>query len=153
MLSSLNAPVLCKKPVQVRCLTRLGTMCNLTQWSCCTDVAENAWLVLNNLLLSMSTFWGTAELTQVINLCLNASTLPCGKLQATATLTKSLTKQPAGKVLLPTLAEIWPSIEEAACAVRAIDAIPHTTPLTYICPVFREKTTKSSAISISLRER
>ncbi|TFK95259.1 NUC211 domain-containing protein [Pterulicium gracile] len=73
----------------------------------------------------MSTFWGTAELTQVIKLCLDASSLPSGKVQATATLVKSLTKQPAAKVLLPTLAEIWPSVEDAARAGKTEKVISY----------------------------
>jgi U3 small nucleolar RNA-associated protein 10 len=60
----------------------------------------------------MSTFWGSAELTQVIKLCLDVPSP--SSIQGPNTLIKTLTKHSAGKILLPTLSEMWPSVETAA---------------------------------------
>jgi U3 small nucleolar RNA-associated protein 10 len=87
---------------------------NLSQDSAST--AENAIGVLSGLLVSIPTFWGKAEIVQVIKLYVDGHV---DTLQASlGGLVKSMTKRLAPKSLLTTMCDAWTTLQIAGSDVR-----------------------------------
>lgn len=73
---------------------------------------ENAFAILQGLLVTIPTFWGSSEVTQIIFLYIeqgSTSTKPANS--ALLTLAKNMAKRTPASVLLPTLLEVWQSLQ------------------------------------------
>ncbi|KAJ3761867.1 hypothetical protein EV360DRAFT_36877 [Lentinula raphanica] len=69
--------------------------------------------LLHNLLTAIPTFWSTVELTNVIKLYLDISLPPAKPPQELSNFIKAIAKKAPSKVLLPTLCDIWRSLQIA----------------------------------------
>lgn len=89
----------------------------------CTDqkLVDDALGVLQGMLRSIPTFWGTGELTAVIKLYVEHHSPANAKLAPMASLIKTVAKKVPAKTLAPTLCEIWPSIKASPRHVRSFD--------------------------------
>lgn len=70
---------------------------------------EDALAVLQNLLASIPTFWGTVEITQLVKLLIEIPQAWNTHSSAMAALMKATAKKAPTKVLLPAMYEMWPS--------------------------------------------
>lgn len=77
--------------------------------------------ILLGLLSSIPSFWGTAELEQVVFLyldhCATMTGLPSALMSS---LMKSVAKRAPSKVLLPAMVKLWPSLKTSGQTVRLI---------------------------------
>ena len=91
-------------------------------------LAESTLAILHGLLSSIPTFWGSEEVTQVVNFyiedCFQTSNVQSSPLSG---LMKSVAKRIPAKILLPTLLELWAPLEatamvsiETCCGARLI---------------------------------
>jgi U3 small nucleolar RNA-associated protein 10 len=81
-------------------------------------VAENAIGVLSGLLVSIPTFWGKAEIVQVLKLYIDGHV---DILQASLSgLVKSMAKRLTAKSLLTTMCDAWTILQIAGSDVRLI---------------------------------
>ncbi|KAF7977911.1 hypothetical protein HWV62_2480 [Athelia sp. TMB] len=71
-------------------------------------LATDALSVLRGLLVAIPTFWGNAELVQVIKLHIDHTTTAKAQSSATTALMKALTKRTPSKVLISSMCQIWP---------------------------------------------
>ena len=99
----------------------------LAQCSChILALFENAFAVLQGLLVTIPTFWGSSEVTQVIFMYIeHASTSTKPASSALLTLVKNLAKRTPASVLLPTLLEVWQSLQSSrnmVCPCPHLDA-------------------------------
>ncbi|KAF8966928.1 armadillo-type protein [Flammula alnicola] len=79
-----------------------------------TDLFEDAFAILHGLLLTIPTFWGSSEVTQVVFLCMDESSSTSKPLEsALSSLAKSLAKRTPAKVLLPTLLDMWQPLQSS----------------------------------------
>ncbi|KJA17838.1 hypothetical protein HYPSUDRAFT_191636 [Hypholoma sublateritium FD-334 SS-4] len=78
------------------------------------ELFGNAFAILDGLLSTIPTFWGSGEVTQVALLYIDQSSSD-SKHMGTAlnSLAKSLAKRAPAKVLLPTLLEMWQSLQSS----------------------------------------
>ena len=77
--------------------------------------------VLQALLRSIPTFWGTGELTAVIKLYLEYHSPNNAELASMGSLIKTAAKKVPAKTLVPTLCELWPVIGAYPRHVRICD--------------------------------
>lgn len=85
-----------------------------------SEIVGNALSVLQRLLVSIPTFWGREELTQVVRLYTERYTASNTQLQTMTPLIKSIAKRAPAKILLPTLYELWPSINASSRPVSLV---------------------------------
>ncbi|KAH0579639.1 hypothetical protein H2248_002488 [Termitomyces sp. 'cryptogamus'] len=89
-----------------------------------STIAEDAYAVLHGLLISIPTFWGTREVTQIITLyvdhCVSTSN---SAYPAMLSLVKALAKRAPSNVLLPALIDLWTSF---TASLRTVKPIPIT---------------------------
>ncbi|KAJ3917389.1 hypothetical protein F5877DRAFT_44742 [Lentinula edodes] len=80
-------------------------------------LTEDTLQLLHNLLTAIPTFWSTTELNHVIKLyldhCGGGSTAKSPAVQVVSNFMRSIAKKAPSKVLLPTLCDIWRSLEIA----------------------------------------
>ncbi|KAJ3898549.1 armadillo-type protein [Lentinula edodes] len=80
-------------------------------------LTEDTVQLLHNLLTAIPTFWSTTELNHVIKLyldhCGGGSTAKSPAVQVVSNFMRSIAKKAPSKVLLPTLCDIWRSLEIA----------------------------------------
>lgn len=94
------------------------TQCVVTLHQGNKALAESTLAILQGLLSSIPTFWGSEEVTQIVNFyiedCFQTSNVLSS---ATSGLMKSVAKRIPAKILLPTLLELWAPLE-ATVTVR-----------------------------------
>lgn len=73
--------------------------------------AGDAQSILLGLLSAIPSFWGTAELEQVITLYLDHSATASAPSAPMSSLMKSVAKRAPAKVILPTMTGLWPSLK------------------------------------------
>ncbi|KAF9268872.1 hypothetical protein L218DRAFT_536645 [Marasmius fiardii PR-910] len=77
------------------------------------DLSASTVRVLHGLLASIPTFWSSVELSQVLKLSLDPKLSPHSH-DNIASFVKALTKRAPSKTLLPTICELWPSVERSS---------------------------------------
>ena len=83
------------------------------------DLFGNAFAILDGLLSTIPTFWGSGEVTQVALLYIDQLSSDSKPMAAAlSTLVKSLAKRAPAKVLLPTLLEMWQSFQTSKQIVK-----------------------------------
>lgn len=83
------------------------------------ELFANAFAILDGLLSTIPTFWGSGEVTQVALLYIDQSSSDSKPMGAALTsLAKSLAKRAPAKVLLPTLLDMWQSLQSSRQMVK-----------------------------------
>ncbi|KII90106.1 hypothetical protein PLICRDRAFT_686024 [Plicaturopsis crispa FD-325 SS-3] len=112
-------------------------------------LVEDALAVLQNLLASIPTFWGTVEITQLVKLLIEIPQAWNTHSSAMAALMKATAKKAPTKVLLPAMYEMWPSVAIGHAKVptgyagyfrllkRSLHAASRPTVLEHIRPLFK----------------
>jgi len=80
-------------------------------------IEENALTVLRGMLMSIPTFWGSDELMKVITLCTDHYSSKNSRPAASTSLLNTIAKRAPAKILLPTLCDMWSSIEVSSRVV------------------------------------
>lgn len=89
-----------------------------------STIEENALSVLHGMLISIPTFWGSEELTQVIRLYTDHYFSKDTRPAVSTSLMNTIAKRVPPKVLLPTLCDMWSSIEASPRVVTLILLVP-----------------------------
>ncbi|KAF8154101.1 hypothetical protein B0H34DRAFT_800000 [Crassisporium funariophilum] len=80
---------------------------------------SNAFAILQGLLNTIPTFWGSSEVTQIVFLYMDQSTSTSTSISPVmASVMKSVAKKTPTKVLLPTLLDMWPSLQTSRHMTR-----------------------------------
>ncbi|KAJ7582775.1 hypothetical protein C8J56DRAFT_230499 [Mycena floridula] len=78
---------------------------------------DDASATLSSLLISIPTFWGTTELTQILSLCFELHGSKSTKAESTVgPLMKAVSKRVPSKVLLSTMSDMWPLVQQSRTA-------------------------------------
>lgn len=91
---------------------------NLTLRPADSGLISTATQVLRNLLTSIPTFWGEAEVLQVVELYLDGSEASVGQSSEMSLLVKTVAKRASPTVLLPALCNMWERTLAAQAKVR-----------------------------------
>jgi hypothetical protein len=87
-------------------------------------IEENALTVLHGMLMSIPTFWGTDELMKVIRLYTDHYSSKNTRPAASTSLMNTVAKRAPAKILLPTLCDMWSSIEASPRMVTLSLLVP-----------------------------
>ncbi|KAG7098539.1 hypothetical protein E1B28_000475 [Marasmius oreades] len=77
------------------------------------DLSSSTIKVIHGFLMSIPTLWSSVELNLVLKLSLDYKVSPHSQ-EGIAMLVKTITKRALSKVLLPTICELWPSLERSS---------------------------------------
>ncbi|KAF9480276.1 hypothetical protein BDN70DRAFT_905831 [Pholiota conissans] len=88
-------------------------------------MGNDAFAILDGLLSTIPTFWGSGEVTQVTSLYIDQTSLNSRMIPALNSLAKSLAKRAPAKVLLPTLLDMWEPLQPARNLAKISATLHH----------------------------
>ena len=97
-----------------------SSQANLTLYSGDASIVHSASNVLRNLLTSIPTFWGEADILSVVELYLDSSQANTADAAELTLLVKATAKRTTPNVLLPALCNMWTRLSVDASKVRSL---------------------------------